>query len=392
MNLGRRALGAVLVLTAIAAGCGHSAQSTGSATGSTTSSSPSTVAPNHAVYASIGNFTVGVTTMRLPSGTKVEVWYPANGGVGFGSDTYDVRSFLPAAVAGRLDPKVHAYVSTDANRDVVVGAAGERFPLVVFSHGDAGFRDESTFLTARLASWGMVVAAPDHPSRDLAAALSHSVGPIPTDVADILGTIDLVRRQNARAGGPFRDRIDLSKVAVVGYGAGGRAAMKAAADPRVAGYVALASDRRDPAAAGAAIKLPAKPSLFVAGAADRVVSPTETTAAYRAAPAPSYEWVIDGAGHNAFDDLCVVANQQGLVAFADRAGIGSLVPTSLAAVLTDGCRAPDLAVLKTWPIIDQVVTGFLRHVIGPDRVAVGLEPAGTRTIAGVKVTVSARTR
>ena len=37
-----------------------------------------------------------------------------------------------------------------------------RFPLVVFSHGYGGLRTQSSFLTAHLASWGFVVAAPDH--------------------------------------------------------------------------------------------------------------------------------------------------------------------------------------------------------------------------------------
>ena len=56
-----------------------------------------------------------------------------------------------------------------------------RFPLVVFSHGYAGFRDQSTFLTSWLASWGFVVAAPDHHSRDLTAVLRRAPRPARTD-------------------------------------------------------------------------------------------------------------------------------------------------------------------------------------------------------------------
>ena len=114
---------------------------------------------------------------------------------------------------------------------------------------------------------------------------------------------------------------------------------------------------------------------------------------YRAAPAPSYEWVLGGAGHNAFDDLCIVAKQQGgLIALADRSGIGSLFPASLRSVVTDGCAPPDLEITKTWTVIDQVVTAFLRHVVGPDPAAVGIGPPGTRTVNGVNVTVVARLR
>lgn len=35
-------------------------------------------------------------------------------------------------------------------------------PLVLFSHGNSGLRLQSTFLMTHLASWGLVVAAPDH--------------------------------------------------------------------------------------------------------------------------------------------------------------------------------------------------------------------------------------
>lgn len=35
-------------------------------------------------------------------------------------------------------------------------------PLIVFSHGNSGYRQQSTFLTTRLARAGFVVAAPDH--------------------------------------------------------------------------------------------------------------------------------------------------------------------------------------------------------------------------------------
>jgi dienelactone hydrolase len=387
MKIVHRCSAFAVVLTFLAAGCSHSH----SAADSTSSSPPSTSLTGTSVYAALGNFTVGVTTLHLPTGNDVEVWYPANGGVGVGDDTYDVRSFLPTSVTDRLDPSVHDYVSTIANRNVEAGAPGEEFPLVVFSHGYAGFRDESTFLMTRLASWGMFVAAPEHPSRDLAHVLAPTAGHVPSDVDDLRATIDLLQRANA-TNSPFNDRIDLSKIAVVGYDAGASAAMTVAADPRVDGYVVLAADT-SPSAGNSGPALPEKPSLFVGAANDRVAPVAETTALYRAASAPSYEWVLSGAGHNAFDDLCVVAkNQGGLITLFEHAGIGSSFPASLRTRVTDGCAPPNLDITKTWTAIDQVVTGFLRTVVGPDRTAVGVGPAGNRTIDGVPVTVSVRAR
>ena len=371
----------------VGAGCSSGGTSSVTTpTSTTTSSNVTTALTNGSVYARPGNFSVGVTTLRLPTGNAVEVWYPANGGVGVGSDTYDVRSFLPAAVSRRLNPKLHTFVRTIANRDAPVGAPGEQFPLVVFSHGYGGFREESTFLTTWLASWGMVVAAPDHPSRDLARVLAPSSGIASSDVSDLRAAIDLMRTENARIGGPFKDRIILGRVAAVGYDAGASAAMALALDSRVDAYVMLARRGSLPPSG-----LPRKPSLLVAGAADRVAPPADSAAAFSAAPAPSYEWLLAGAGHNAFDDLCVVASDQGgLVTFAEQSRIGGLFPASFRQVVSDGCALPDLAVVKTWPVIDQVVTAFLRRFIGPDRVPVEVGPSGTRLVDQVKVTVSAR--
>ena len=45
------------------------------------------------------------------------------------------------------------------------------FPVVLFSHGFTGIRVQSSFLMSHLASWGMVVVAPEHPSRDLTNVL-----------------------------------------------------------------------------------------------------------------------------------------------------------------------------------------------------------------------------
>lgn len=375
----RRAICAVLLLGVAAAGCHSSNGSSGSSPSSTTT------ARNTSVYGNGGNFTVGVVKLFLPDGTPVEVWYPANGAVGVGSDAYDVRSFLPPSVTKLLGSR-HLYVGTDANRNVLVGAPGEVFPLVVFAHGDAGFRDQATFLTTRLASWGMVVAAPEDSSRDLASAIDRP-SPKPSDAAGaVRATIDAMQRENARTGGPFEGRIDLGKIATVGFDAGGQSAIAAAGDPRVDAYVAMASSP-----GGSAAALPAKPSLFLAGSRDGIVPAAKVAAQFRAAPAPSYQWLLDGAGHNAFVDLCETAKPQGgLVKALDSIGAGDALPDALRLRLTDGCTrsAPDTT--SAWTVIDEVVTGFLRHFVGPDPKPVAVGPAGTRTIEGVKVTIATR--
>ncbi len=387
-----KGIAAVAVAVLIAATACSSSKHATSTTTATSAAPGGTTATTAVPYSSSGPYTVGVTTLTLPTKNAVEVWYPAAAGVPVGHETYDVREFLPPAIDKLLASSVHAYIQTDATRDVDLAQGA--FPLVLFSHGYSGFRDQSSFLTTWLASWGMIVAAPDHPSRDLQGVLAAPAPGVEKDTADLTATIDLLAGQNTAATSRFDGHVDTAHIAAVGHSAGGATVIRVAADPRVGGYVSLASGNRLGSSATTpptTIPLPAKPSLFVAGAADHVVDPAITRATYASAPAPSYLWEISGAGHNAFDDVCAAAQGQGgLIALAQQAGIGDLIPAQLRNLATDGCEPPDRAVTTTWPVIDQVVTAFLRNLFGVDKVPVGLGPTGTRTVSGVSVMISAR--
>lgn len=78
---------------------------------------------------------------RLP----VDVWYPA----------------LPSSDEQKNPPAEHP-LKAPHRAQLNLTPANGRFPLVLFSHGNSGYRRQSTFLTTHLASWGIVVAAPDH--------------------------------------------------------------------------------------------------------------------------------------------------------------------------------------------------------------------------------------
>ena len=114
---------------------------------------------------------------------------------------------------------------------------------MVFSHGYAGFRDQSTFLTARLASWGFVVAAPDHYSRDLTEVLGGPTAATAktTDVQDLKATIALMKAEDDSAASPFSHHVDLGLIGAVGHSAGGAAVEAlAATDRQVTTFVGLA--------------------------------------------------------------------------------------------------------------------------------------------------------
>ena len=104
-----------------------------------------------AAFAERGPHPVGVVHLDLPCGSEpgrrlpTDVWYPA--------DAADFESHAEAS---------HAIGAPHAARQAPPAAALAGLPLVGFSHGNSGFRQQSTFLTTHLASWGFVVTAPDH--------------------------------------------------------------------------------------------------------------------------------------------------------------------------------------------------------------------------------------
>jgi predicted dienelactone hydrolase len=178
-----------------------------------------------------GKFAIGVRTLNLvnpgqpdvlqfdkqtgkaPSTDRpltVEVWYPAAAS-GAPKANYDMK--LPAGGST-------ATYSGEAVRDAAV-ATGQRFPLVIVSHGYPGSRYLMTYLTENLASKGYIVAAIDHTdsvfgaTKAFQSTLLHRAG-------DQWFTIEALAGE---AGRWLGDSLDASRVAIVGYSMGGYGAM-----------------------------------------------------------------------------------------------------------------------------------------------------------------------
>ncbi len=357
------------------------APATRETTATTTAAPTTTVDPADTVdpavlartYAEAGPYPVGVTSLSLPgAGSPVEVWYPAGEPVTT-TVSYDVRDYTPEAIKALLTADVPATFTYPAGRDVRV--ADGRFPVAVYSHGFSGINVGSSFLTSHLASWGIVVAAPEHRGRDLAAATSFQLDGDPqSSVDEVLATIALL--QSAGAGPSterFGGRLDLDHVVLIGHSAGGGTVLGAARQSAdVDAYVSLASgafSRGDDTTSTTAAPpaLPDKPSLFVAGRSDAIVPwETVTKAAYEAAPSPSRLWVIDGVGHNGFDDFCTFGNGSGIIGLAEASGLGDFLDGNprFRSLGEDGCRPPNVPVTEAWPIIRHVVTAFVLEQSG----------------------------
>lgn len=321
----------------------------------TTSSTTSTTAvPTDlevalADLAARGPHPVGVATLTGADGLVVEVWYPADPSTPTeASDGYDIRDFVPDTIRALLTGDVDSEFTYAAARDATPATpGGAGHPIAVFSHGYTGMRLQSATLTAHLASWGVVVVAPDHPSRDLRNVLGATASGDPAEsVAELLTARVLVAET-----GPLAGMVDLDGPwAAIGHSAGGSTVARLAADPGatgLGGYVSLAAGLPDDITAAEV------PSWFIAGALDAVVPPERSINAYETAPSPTRLWVIDGAGHNAFDDFCRFGNGSGIIGVADASGLGPLLDAQpqLRALGSDGCIAPAAPLADTDPAI-----------------------------------------
>lgn len=337
----------------------------------TTTAAPTTTIDLAAIastYAATGPYPVGVATVALPAGNPVEIWYPA-AKPATGTISYDVRDYTPEAIKALLTADIPATFTIAADRDSA--AAEGSFPLAIYSHGFSGINVGSSFLTAHLASWGIVVAAPEHPARDLAAATGGTMNQDPqVSIDDILQTIELIK---SSAPAPLAGRVDTDNIVLIGHSAGGGTVLGAAAQSSdVDAYVSLASGafgRRDDTTSTTAAPptMPDMPSLFVAGRNDAVVPwDSVTQVAFDAAPSPSRLWVIDGVGHNGFDDFCTFGDGTGIIGIAEAAGLGAFLDSqpTFRKLGEDGCKPPNVPVTEAWPVIRHVVTAFVLEQSG----------------------------
>ena len=76
------------------------------------------------------------------------------------------------------------YVALDSPE--VFGNGTNRYPLLIFSHGAGGTRQQSAKLIEHLSSWGFVVASPDHAGNsmnDAGASIPFSLEDRPKDIS-----------------------------------------------------------------------------------------------------------------------------------------------------------------------------------------------------------------
>jgi dienelactone hydrolase len=336
-------------------------------------------------FAPDGPYRPGVVYETTPEGDTVVITYPVDPSATVGRATYTIdllRWFTgspTAPIPAGLPKTLPTTLATDAYMGVPISAKGP-FPVVLFSHGYGGYPEQSSFLTDHLATWGFVIVAPDHRSRDLKAEVSGTTEKGPHDITDLRQALTLVKRMNATPGTLLTGKLDLTRVASLGHSAGGGAAITLAGDNDIRTYIGLAPGQGTPP--------PSKPGLIMQGTSDKIVNPKDTLKLYARLKSPKRLVLIDDAGHNVFADACTIgAAQGGLVSFVKTLHL----PPSFEAIATDGCTAPDISPPTAWPLVDQVVTAQLRFGLGIDATPVGLDSGLDHAFPGVTASVKAST-
>jgi predicted dienelactone hydrolase len=305
-----------------------------------------------------GPYPVGVQTLELadPSRTNVagdgprpvtvELWYPST----------------PAATAGLPRYVVNLFgvdvARTPNYRDVA--RADGAFPLVLFSHGNAGIRFQSLFLATHLASHGYVVASPDHHGNtflDIGAGIVDAASATnrPLDMRFLL---DELLARNGTSTDFLAGAIDATRIGMSGHSFGAYTTFALAAgtylDARITAFMPLAPETPFDAAFLGSITAP----ILIQGGSLDVTTPFDSQQAAPFASLPSGAAVvglaeITGAGHFTFSDICEVPrNLVGLIGGFDEA-----------------CTPTHLPWRHAHDLIDYLALNFFDATLNGDRAA-----------------------
>ena len=310
----------------------------------------------------LGPWAVGRTTISVVDPTRfgrtlpVDVWYPVD----------------PADAVGppsRYDLIFAGIDSTVALDSPVPSSAGP-FPLIVFSHGNAGIRFQSFFLMEHLASHGFVVAAPDHVGNtavDLIApgSVFFRTRDRPLDISLVITR--MLERNATGSGDAFEGRIDPVLIGVVGHSFGGFTALAMATgyedvprDPRV--RVILPISPASGLLSDEELSSIWIPILLLGGTADTTtpIDP-QTTRPWALLPGgPRFRIDVVNAGHNSFTDICPIGD----------ALLGAGLPASildfLLGNLAEACSPALIPIARAHELTDLYVTAFLKRKLVND--------------------------
>lgn len=325
----------------------------------------------------LGPYPVGVRTETFVDTLRVdpetgeprklvtEIWYPAVEAAREGPfQSYVLYDRIPTDLREGLTPEDLGTLTTEAVRDAAPRADGVTFPVVVFSHGKGGLREQSNYFTVFLASHGYVVASPDHQGDTTVDLLRELVdeGDLQEDTVmeamaqrpdDVVALLDLLR-DGLAPDDALRPLLDFERVGCAGHSFGAFTCLVAGTiDFRVDAVVAHAPPSQDVVQLQSSVvmeEMP-RPVLVQSAGLDRTL-PEDTNAAALVSHLPAGQtwWLsLHAAGHFTYSDLCVL----------DVQAIDAALEIDASNTLTDGCGPENIATDVAFPAIRTSSIGFL---------------------------------
>ncbi|MFU1794437.1 alpha/beta hydrolase family protein [Paenibacillus azoreducens] len=177
----------------------------------------------------------------------VQLWYPAAT-----TDSMQIEPYIRhvKAVTQGLESALSfpswtlehlSLVQSHAYKDAPLSDVENRYPVLIFSHGMTGFRNQNTFQVEELASHGYIVVGIDHAydaaatvypdGREILMKKSNLSGfgdfdrHMPLWVGDVTFVLNQLQNLNNNGyKGKFKDRLDLTRTGMFGHSYGGAAA------------------------------------------------------------------------------------------------------------------------------------------------------------------------
>lgn len=261
-----------------------------------------------------------------PRRLNVQIWYPTSPTAARGTAPYLAHAeVLAPALADFLGlPRFmlgHLRLIRTPATPEAPPAEGGPFPVVVFSHGWSGFRQQDTMLALELAAHGFVVVAPDHtygavatvfPDGEVAlnnpdalprgdrAAAQRVVATWTADLAFVVTQLEALNQTS----GPWQGRLDLTRVGVMGHSTGGGTAAQFCIQWPPCRGALLLDPWIYPMADEALTQGTSAPVLILR--TERALGPQNRPYLDRlwaALQGPAWDVVVQGAGHQDFSDL-----------------------------------------------------------------------------------------
>lgn len=317
-----------------------------------------------------GPYPVGVRTVtyedtgrRKQDGTPrqlvTEIWYPAVQSTrGQPTVSYDIFQVFTPEQKASIGVGTIPLLQTAAVRDAAPAKLHGKFPLIIFSHGQAAIRWQSTYLTVLLASHGYIVASTDHEGGTLFDVVRGQLQNVavgvetrPVDVTYLLNRLSRLKEED-----PLYGLIDLERIGVTGHSFGALTSLRVAAmDKRVKAIVPQA-----PVDANLAwIGLPQPVVLGIpvhiqAAHGDRTLEwDTNIVPSLYVIRDPLWMLDITHGGHFTFSDLCAFD----LASIVDQVNL-DIPGADVRKVLEDGCGPTSPPATVAQPLINHFAVAF----------------------------------